>query len=209
MQIPLRIATYAGAALIGLLGWNLAAHVFIGHTLNSPSAKAEGDYFKMEREAQAKYAGPGTPTAAAMSRYAGEQAKQMLAAAAPGKERTFTAAQIFIGFYLTNAKARIDYCRERQVDLSGFASAFANLHRLQYERAAALFEANGTSVDDTWSTVRAALMHGVDTDMGVIAGLGVPMAKACQEIARRPRYFADQLNFAKRQPEIQRALMGG
>jgi hypothetical protein len=201
-----QIATYLGAALIGIFGWNLAARVFVEQTVNSPSARAEGEVYKLEREAQAKYAGIGTPTNVAMNRYASEQAKKIVAEAAP-EDRALTAAQIFIGFYLTNARARVEYCREQKIDLGNFADTFANIHYQQHERAVALLATKGTSEDDAWSTLHNALMHAVELDMGSSIGSGTTPHDACHEIALRSSYFADQLDFARRQPEVQQALM--
>ena len=208
MTAAARIATYIGAALIGLFGWNLAARVLIEHTVASPSAKAEGEYYRMERDALAKYAGPGTSNAEALARYAKEQAAQKLAAATTADERAYTAAQIFIGFYFMNSRARVEFCREQQVDLSAFATDFAKLHQPQYERAASLLRAKGTSIEDTWSTSRAAMMHAADRDMRAMAGMGNPPAAACKEFASHPGGFVAELDFARRQPDLQRALMG-
>ena len=206
MRLPLRIAGYLIAGLIGLFGWNLAVRVFLDHTVNSPSAEAEGALYKLEREAQAKYAGIGTPTAAAMNRYANEQAAKMVAEA-PSEERAFTAAQIFMGFYLTNARARVEFCNEQKIDLARFADAFATVNDQQHERAVAVLVARGTSEEDAWSTMRTALMHAVELEMNAGIGSGISAHDACHEIALRSSYFADQLDFARRLPEGQRALM--
>ena len=208
MPMLFKIGTYIGAALIGLLAWNFAIRAFLDQTVNSPSAKAEGEFFRMEREAQVKYAGPGTNTAAAISRYASEQAAKVLAAAPAGDERAFTAAQIFAGFYLTNTRARVEYCREQKVDIASFANAVSARHRAQVERAEALFRAHGTSIDETWPTVRASLKHAVELDMQATIGFEISTpAKACEEIAHRPQTFAEQLDFARREHAIDRALM--
>jgi hypothetical protein len=206
MKLLFRIVAYLGAALIGLFGWNLAVRVFLDHTVNSPSARAEGEFYKMEREAETKYAGIGTPVGVALSRYASERAARMVAEAAP-EDRAFTAAQIFMGFYLTNTRARVEFCREQKIDLANFADAFATIHTRQHERAAALLAAKGMTVDDTWSTLRPALMHAVELDIGATSGISTSVAAACHEIALRSSYFAGQLDFAHRQPEVQRALM--
>lgn len=208
MTAAARIGTFAGAALIGLFGWNLAARVFLDHTVNSPSATAEGEYNRIEREALAKYAGPGTSNADAMSRYAKEQAAQKVAAAATADERAFTAAQVFLGFYLMNSRARVEFCRAQQVDISPFATDFAKLHQPQYERTAGLFRAKGVSIEDAWSTTRGTMMRAAETDMRAIAGTGGTLAAACQQFASHPGGFVAELDFARHQPDVQRALMG-
>ena len=44
MTPVVRIATFLGAALVGLLAWSLAMHVFVAHTV-IPNLKAERQYF--------------------------------------------------------------------------------------------------------------------------------------------------------------------
>jgi hypothetical protein len=65
MTPAVRIATYLGAALIGLLAWNLAVRVFLGHTV-FPRLKAEREYFE--------YAAPDTSRALPINRYDSERA---------------------------------------------------------------------------------------------------------------------------------------
>ena len=206
MQAVMQLAKYGAAALAGLVALNLAAHVLVNETVNSPSAKAEGVYFKMEREAQQKY--QGLPPAQATGRYASELASKELAAAGTADERALKAAQIFIGFYLVNTRARAEFCQEQKVDITGFVNELSRLHPSQLARATALLEAQGTSVEQIWSTLHASLRHAVEHDMGSIVGFGMSMEKLCQDIVHRPVSFASKVNLAKRQPDVQRALMG-
>jgi hypothetical protein len=115
MQIAWRIAGFGMAVVVGLLAWNLVVHVFLINTVASPSAQAEGEFFKMERAAQA--ARTEMPTALATSRYANEQASKELAAAGSQEERAFKAAQIFIGFYLVNTRGAPSSARSRKSTL--------------------------------------------------------------------------------------------
>jgi hypothetical protein len=206
MQAILHLAKYAAAAGLGLLAWNYAAHVFINHTVNSPSAQAEGEFYKMEREAQAKY--KTLPTAQATNRYANEKISKDLAATTPGEARAFKAAQIFMGFYWVNARARAEFCQKEGVDISPFVTEFSRRHRPQYDRAMSLFQAHGLSAEDSWSTLRASLMHAVEHDMWPLGGYGMSMAEACQDIAKRPVTLASKLDLITHRPDLQRALMG-
>jgi hypothetical protein len=200
-----QLAKCAAAGLIGLLAWNVAAKLLIDNTVNSPEAQAEGQLWKMEREAQV--AQPGKPTAVAMTQYAIEKASTELAAA-PEAERAFKAAQIFIGYYLVNTRARVEFCAERHVDLGKFADEFARLHAAQYERAVALLTARGLKVEQIWSITRTAMSRAITHDMGGFTAPGIHSPKACEEVARQARYFARKLDLKTRQPEVQRALMG-
>jgi hypothetical protein len=205
MQAILQLAKYGAAALAGLLVMSLLARLFVDSTVNSPSAKAEGAYFKMEREAQQKY--KGLSSAQATNRYANELASKELGTGS-ADERAFKAAQIFIGFYLVNARARAEFCQEQKVDIGKFVGEFSRLHQAQYARAINLLEAHGTSVEQIWSTLRASLRHAVEQDMWSMGGIGMSMETLCQDIAHRPSSFAAQVNLVKRQPDVQRALMG-
>src|SRR5262249_50034969 len=89
-----QIAKYAAAGIAGLRLWTLAARVFIEQTVNAPEVRAEGEVYKMEREAQR--AEPGKPIAVAMGNYAIGKASEELAATANPAERRYKAAQIFI-----------------------------------------------------------------------------------------------------------------
>jgi hypothetical protein len=63
-------------------------------------------------------------------------------------------------------------------------------------------------VDKIWATLRASMAHAVRQDMWPLGIYGMSMAKACEEIARRPTTFAKKLDLIDRQPDVQRALMG-
>jgi hypothetical protein len=206
MQAIGNLAKYVIAGLLGLVAWNYAAYFFINHTVNSPSAQAEGEFYKMQREAQAKY--NKLPTAEATKRYASEKMAKELAAIPSVEERAFKAAQIFMGFYWVNARARGEFCQNEGVDISSFVSEFSRRHRPQYERAMSLFQAHGLNAEDTWSTLHASLTHAVEQDMWPLGAYAMSMADACQEIAKGPVTFASKLDLATHQPTLQRALMG-
>jgi hypothetical protein len=205
MQAIVHLGKYAAAALLGLLAWNYAAYMFINHTVNSPSAQAEGDFYRMQREAQAKY--KTLPPAEAIKRYASEKMSKELAAITSVEERAFKAAQIFMGFYWVNARARAEFCEKEGVDISSFVTEFSRRHRPQYDRAMSLFQAHGLSAEDTWSTLRASLTHAVEQDMWPLGGYGMSMADACREIAKGPVTLASKLDLSMHEPNLQRALM--
>jgi hypothetical protein len=128
------------------LAWNYAALLFINHTVDSPSAQAEGEFYKMERGAQSKY--QTLPPTQAANCYASEKTSKELAAAASADERSFKAAQFFMGFYWVNVRARAEFCQKQGVDISPFVTEFSRLHRPQYDRATSLLQAKGLSVED-------------------------------------------------------------
>jgi hypothetical protein len=206
MQSIVHLGKYAAAALLGLLAWNYAAYMFINHTVNSPSARAEGEFYKMQREAQAKY--KTLPPAEATKRYASEKMSKELAAITSVDERAFKAAQIFMGFYWVNARARAEFCEKEGIDISSFVTEFSRRHRPQYNRAMSLFQAHGLNAEATWSTLRASLTHAVEQDMWPLGGYGKSMAEACEEIAKGPVTFASKLDLTTHQPILQHALMG-
>jgi hypothetical protein len=51
------------------------------------------------------------------------------------------------------------------------------------------------------------MARAVEQDMWPAGGAGMSMTEACEEIAKRPRTYADKLDFFNRLPEVQRALM--
>src|SRR5262249_13416757 len=120
----------------------------------------------------------------------------------------YKAAQIFIGYYLVNTRARVEYCQERNVDLTRFAEEFGRLHREPYERAVAELKAKGLSVDKVWSVTKGAMSRAITIDM---VGAGIQyagMPNACEEVAKRAKYFARKLELRERQPDVYQALMG-
>jgi hypothetical protein len=202
-----QIAKYAAAGVAGLLAWNVAAKIMVDNTLNSPAAQAEGEVYKMEREAQRQQ--PGKPIAVAMNNYAIGKASEELAATASPEERRLKAAQIFIGYYLINTRGRAEYCQERGVDVSAFVDEFARLHRPQYDRAAALLEAKRVTVEKIWSITRGAMERPLKHDMGSYGPPPRPgQPSACEELAKRAKFFARKLDLRERQPDVHSALMG-
>ena len=226
---PLALVKLGVAAIVGLIAWNLVARTVISKTIATPDAFAVADVVKKyeAREREIERGWFSGPTGVSRTRRANDVISRELASAKP-EERGFRAAQIFIGFYLVNTRARADYCAQYKIDIANFVAELERVEAAQYARAAGLLGAKGIRVDELWERAQGMMKNAVSQDMaelgragqggwsmGVYAatsppeeGYGLAMPELCHAIAQQPISYAKRLDLRDRTPELERALMG-
>lgn len=170
------------------------------------SVQLESQMSSIEAAARAKY--PGLPPVEAMSKYAQEVAPARLAKLEKPSERKQHAAGVFMGFYLVNTEARVDYCAKQGVEISDFTDAFRRTNSKPYGRALTIIEASGISEEEFVSRLRRQFSSLIEKDMYEVAlKTGSTVKGACQLMQKRAETFVDYLHFKTLQPEVYAALM--
>lgn len=170
----------------------------------SPSAQVNSEVAKLEREAAKKH--PGKSRAEGIALVAAEKASQELNAISDPKERAFKAAQIFLGYYLINARGRADYCESKGVDISPFVNAFAQRYAREYRLAGDILHKRGIDVEQSYRQLKPAMERMVNTEMNGLAGFQATHKKVCETFAKQPGFYLNQIDLQVRQPDVYRAL---
>jgi len=207
-QASWRLVLGLTVGLIGFAGGSWAGREAVQQLFSfRASAELDRQVSDMQRLARAKY--PNLDPVDAAARYARETAPDLVNASKSDRERAMKAAATFFGFYHINTRSRVEHCAQLGVDLAPFKRAIERLHRREYSRALAIAAASGMTEERLWGMVRSQLASLVKADMDAVARrtLSTP-AGACRLMVDRADEFADKLDFATLQPQIQRILMG-
>lgn len=195
--------------LLGALAVIAAASTFWSYGMTaafrSTSSELESQFEEMKREAKATF--PNKPTAIALSDLASSQSARDLASTRDPELRAAKAASIFMGFYLVNTRARLEYCRQKGVDISDFSASFASAWRPAHAKAVEVLARSGLDEEAIWKQARSVLMSAVTIDMGAIGH--VPGFKStCDVVNKKAQLIIDKLDINKKAPEAMRILMG-
>jgi hypothetical protein len=204
MLNPRHIAAYLIAGAAGITGLQYVFTSAVSNVVNSPSAKAEGEVAKMERDALKKY--PGKPRTEGLAYIAAERATQELNSAADPKERAFKAAQIFFGFYLVNTRARPAFCQKEGVDISEFVRLFAQDYKTEYTLAVDIVRRRGITEDKIYRPISGALERMIETEMFGLRNYRYSNKQVCETFAQRAPFYVNQIDLRRRQPDVIRAL---
>lgn len=195
--------------LLGLLAVMAVASTFWSKGMTagvrSSAQSLESQFEEMKREAKATY--PNKPTAIALSDLASVQTARDLANTQDPDLRAAKAASIFMGFYLVNVRARLEYCRQKGVDISTFSSSFASAWRPAHGKAVEVLARSGIDEEQIWKQTRGVLMSAVAIDMGSI-GFVPGYKSACDVVNAKAQLIIDKLDINKKAPEAMRILMG-
>lgn len=172
--------------------------------LRPSSTSIEGKFEEMKREAKAAH--PNKPTAIALSELAPTQTARELANTSNPELRAAKAASIFMGFYLVNVRARLEYCRQKGVDISGFSASFASAWRPAHAKALEVLARSGIDEEKLWRETRGVLMNSVAIDMSSI-GYVRGYKSACDVVNAKAQFIIDNLDINKKAPEAMRILM--
>ena len=130
---------------------------------------------------------------------------EMKMAAQESDQRLFTAASIFWGFYFVNTKTRVDYCDERNVDLTPFVQAFTKEHARDHSAAEAVFRKAGMDPNTLVEQVGSELRKNVDQDMIDLAtNEQVPVDQTCSLLNEHAEEFAKIIQLP---PHVKQALI--
>jgi len=139
-----------------------------------------------------------------MKQVAATDAAKKLASQTPRKQAS-TAADMFWGFDYTNAKARVDYCAARGVDLSPFVAAFNKTHSDELVKARRIYAAEGVDALDYLPKLMPVLKGMVEQDMrDVTTGAQVPLEQACAFFNDNAAKLAELIQMP---PQVKQALM--
>ncbi|HJQ58074.1 MAG TPA: hypothetical protein VJ890_14285 [Vineibacter sp.] len=194
----------------GVAGWFGLKFAFtvgfneVRDTVSPPSAKVEGEVAKLEREAAKKH--PGKSRAEAIALVASDKASQELNAAANPKERAFKAAQIFLGYYMINARGRADYCQKQGVDIAPFVDAFTRRYAREFRLAGEILSGRGIDIEVAYRQIQPAMGRMINTEMQSLASFQATHKRVCETFAKQPGYYLDQIDLQRRQPDVYRAL---
>lgn len=198
------IALCVVAGIASVAGFQYAYVAGIGAAINTPSAKLEGEVAKLEREAAKKH--PGVSRTQGLALVAAEKASQELNAIADPKERSFKAAQIFLGYYQINARARAEYCQKQGADISPFVTAFTQQYSREYRLASEILLKRGVDPDKAYRQVQDAMQRLITTEMQTLGGFSASHKKVCESFARQPGFYLNQIDLQRRQPDVYRYL---
>ncbi|MFL6621879.1 MAG: hypothetical protein ACJ8NR_04595 [Sulfurifustis sp.] len=153
---------------------------------------------------------PNLPVSEAMGREAVAKTSEQLSAEGDEKTRRARAASSYFGFYLVNTRTRPEFCRQQNVDITPFVSAFEREHKAESAQARAALAAVDTDENQLFGLVEKQLKQVIVQDMNDIAASNkVSVREACQMIASNGETVAAEMHISKVQPAVYRTLTTG
>ncbi len=150
---------------------------------------------------------PNMPAGEAHRREAVAVSTANIAAQPNDKKRFLTAASTFMGFYLVNARERLDYCRERGVDATPFAAAFEDVHRSELAVARAGLAEAAVKEEELYKMLQPQFRKTIVEDMNdMAASQKLSVKQACELIAENGKEFAVEMHISKSQPAVYQVL---
>lgn len=144
----------------------------------------------------------------AMQIKADEMHQKTLASKDTRQEKRQYALSVFMGFHFINAKSRFDYCQSRGIDITGFVDAFTSTNSFELEEGQKYISDLGLSESEYYSMLHSPLEEIVAKDMQSIAkSNGMTTQEVCVWFNESANYFASNLDFSLRQPDIHKLIL--
>ena len=132
-----------------------------------------------------------------------------LAAETDGKRTFLHAASTFEGYYLSNTRTRVKFCKEQGVDIARFVAAVDRVNAAERMRASEAEKDFPMNVDEFYAAIEPQMRKAVEIDMTDVSTRNhISMRQACQLISDNADAIAAQAAFARMQPVVHEALMG-
>ena len=113
------------------------------------------------------------------------------------KKRLATAATMFLGFYLTNARERPEFCKEYGVNISPFVYAFSQAQKPGLAKAEAALSGTPYTQDKLYAMFQPQIRKVIIQDMQDIATKSNTTIKgACELIATNGEALASKMRAA-------------
>lgn len=203
-----KILGLAAAGLLGVVGWNYFALGLTKHVLlDMPSMEADAAFAKLETRALQEHKGVDPFTA--LREASLQQSREQLSAAKDATERGRIAADIFLGFWLTNVRGVPDFCDQAGVDISAFEDSMRRMHAAQHAKALAVLGINEKGEDARYRRYKRTITRRVDFNMLYIKGYGIPSTKeeSCKFLLEKRSTLLAAMNFGPSFPNINAILM--
>lgn len=208
MNGPVKVLGLAAAGVLGLVGWNYFALWLTKNVLlDMPSMEADAAYAKLEMRALQEHKGVDPFTAVREESL--KQAHEQLAAARDVTERSRIAADIFLGFWLTNARGIPDFCEHAKVDVAPFNASVRRMHAAQHTQALAVLGIDERGENARYRRYKQTISHRVEFSMLYIKGYGIPSTPedSCTFLLEKRSTLLAAMNFGPSFPNINSALM--
>lgn len=125
------------------------------------------------------------------------------------KDKMITAAHIFFGNYHTNTRGRKEYCKEHNIDIGRFVTAFKNVNDLPYKKSIAIYNSHSTvTPEEMWIRAKNHLRTVIDMEMQDLEkNIGGSISDACQYLNTHADEIALNMKFSETSPEAYAALL--
>lgn len=151
---------------------------------------------------------PNAPTSEAMKQAAIKDSANTLNNSASDADKRNNAAGTFFGFYMMNARARPEYCKNLGVDIHAFTDPFIGNHAKLMDASRPVMEKDGLDENKLYEMLKPQIASALDQDMKDIANSAHTDIKgACQLMADRGSEIAGKMQFSATFPEAYKVLM--
>lgn len=154
----------------------------------------------------AKKAYPDLSPEDATRRFVIETFNEAYAQAKTPEQQRILAADFYLGFSMLHARAVPAYCKEMNLDLTGFAEEFRAINRNEEYAIDDLLEHKGIARDDVWSRAQSQMMRRAKYELMGLGGLSAGSYGVCSALAKDPGQYAGNADFAALFPDISRVL---
>ena len=150
---------------------------------------------------------PDTQLSIAMQQEAISQAKVKLESESNEQKKLQTAASMFMGFYLINTKARLQFCSNQGVYIQLFVASFDNMHKHELKRAREIMSTTGITEDKFYSMLEPQMNKVLVQDMSDISTANnISTKDACTFINENADGLVEQMQISKTQPQVYQIL---
>jgi len=175
-----------------------------GKTVDKLSAmQADIAVWKMGDEAQKAY--PHMSLEKAKLRYANQKLFEAFRQYEAPEDKQLLAGLVYLGFAQLNTRARVAYCGNMNVDITGFSNALKRQHSGEERAIDIVLAHHGYTRDQIWEKQKRHAMASVKADL-MAAGGHNGSYSACSALKKKPQKFVSQMHFSKRLPQASRQL---
>lgn len=161
---------------------------------------------ELQKKGAAKYG--DEPKSRASAKAAIDESKQTLNSDISEQRKMEYAAGNFLGYYLVNSRARVEFCNGQGVDISNFAQALKDTHESELAKATAVMKESAVVVESLYEESAAVFADMIKQAMvDEAAQLGSDEKAVCEVYANDPENVVNMMRFENVMPDAYQQLM--
>jgi len=168
--------------------------------------KANAVLENIKEEAKKEY--PNETEIVAMKEIAVRRAEENMNTQSSFEEKRKTAADTFFGFYLFNVRARMEYCRNLNVDISSFSNLFKETYKKEYLVAKKVRGYSLLDINNLYGNIQPVMKKLIKKDMeSLAAGNRVSLSESCQLLVDEAPQIISSMHISVSNPAVYSVLM--
>lgn len=172
----------------------------------SNGRKANAVLENIKEEAKKEY--PNETEMLAIQKIAVRRAEEYINTQGSFDEKRKNAADVFFGFYLINVRARMEYCRDLNVDISLFSNLFKETYKKEYLVAKKVRKYSLLDIDNLYGNIQSVMTRVIKKDMeSLAAGNRISLSESCQLLVDEAPQIISSMHMSVSNPAVYSVLM--